>query len=96
MRLIEREFQQRGVVRGGVLLLTPPDALDLVARAKNEGIRILGIDGFFLRDEETEPSIASSIDLTAGSFAQGDSWHQAASFLHERLGSKMHFEIVLD
>jgi len=78
------------------LLLAPLDALRLVARARTEGIRILGIDGFFLRENETEPSMADSIDLTAGRGVQGDSWNEAERFLQERLGSGMHFEIVLD
>jgi hypothetical protein len=96
MRPIEQESHKRGLIRGGVSLFTPPDALELVARARNEGIRIRGIDGFFLRDKQTEPSMADSVDLTAGGDVQGDCWHRAERFLQERLGSGMHFEIVLD
>ena len=96
MRPIEQDFYTRSLIRGGVLLLSPQDALNLVARARKERIRVLGIDGFFLRNEETEPSMEHSIDLTAGRDLAKDSWSSAERFLQQRVGSGMHFEIVLE
>ena len=96
MRPIEREFQKRGSVRGGVLFLSPHDALDMVACARQEHIQVLGIDGFFLRDEETEPSMQNSIDLTVGRNLDDDSWSSAERFLQQRVDSGMYFEVVLE
>ena len=44
---LQTEFAPRGVPNsGGLLLLRAPDAIALVNRAAEEGVPILGVDGF--------------------------------------------------
>jgi len=96
MKDVEREFQSVGQRRGGVLFLTPNDAIHMVNRAREENIRVLGIDGFFLRPSETEPSLEHSIDLSLPGQSPADSWEVAQRFLERYLNSSMHFEVVLE
>jgi hypothetical protein len=93
MEPIEQEFAAKGVIRGGELLLKPRDALDMVRRCHEEGIEVLGLDGFKLTEQTIRPVMEASIDL---SFPRnGDTWRRAESFLATRLDSDLYFEVVM-
>lgn len=91
---LQREFTRRAVERGGILMLAPADACALVERARRERIPVLGIDGFRLGSESTQPDLAHSIDFSSAPF-RADPWSAAAAFLEERIQSGLHFEVVL-
>jgi hypothetical protein len=95
MRELEREFQSRGVVRGGLTLLRPRDALALVSKAREASLGVLGVDGFFISANATQPSLEDSIDLSNASASQS-SWDAAEEFLKRYLHTDMYFEVVLD
>lgn len=93
---IERDFRAKGVMRGGLLLLRPADARDMVLRARDEGVKVLGLDAFLLRPDETEPALEHSIDFTAGARGEKDSWKAAEDFLVARMLSDLYFEVILE
>jgi hypothetical protein len=94
MEPIEQEFASRGVLRGGLILLRAQDALSMVRRCRGEGIEVLGLDGFRLTEQTTQPLMEQSIDLTKS--GNGDSWARAESFLVARLDQDLYFEVVID
>lgn len=91
---LEREFAPRGVLRGGILLFTPADALSLVQKARSARVPILGIDGFYLGPASTQPDLAHGIDLS-GASCRTNPWAEAVAFLEEREESALHFEVIL-
>ncbi len=93
MEPIEQEFAAQGVIRGGELLLKPKDALDMVRRCGEEGIEVLGLDGFKLTEQTIQTVMEQSIDV---SFPRSsDSWRKVESFLAARLDSDLYFEVVI-
>jgi hypothetical protein len=94
--LLEREFAPRGVANaGGLLLLRPQDAVELVNSAADEGVPIIGVEGFFVTPAGTEASPDHIADYSA-MVAQGHGcWQDAESFIRERTDSALVFEIVL-
>lgn len=89
---IAAEFKSRGVVRGGTLILDPHEALALVARARELNVPVLGVDGFWITEQTTQPDMGHSIDLGGGE----SSWTRAEAFLRQRAGSGLMFEVVVD
>jgi hypothetical protein len=94
MESIEQEFAAKGVRRGSILLFKPKDALDMVRRCQEEGIEVLGLDGFKLTEQTIQPVMEQSIDL---SFPRDPDtgWRRAESFLATRLDSDLYFEVVI-
>lgn len=93
---VEREFRAKGVMRGGLLLLRPADARDMVLRARDEGVKILGLDAFLLRPDETEPVLTHSIDFTTAMLGDQDTWKAAGEFLTERMPLDLYFEVIVE
>ena len=93
---LEHEFAPRAVpYSGGLQLLGPDDALALVRRAAEEGVPVLGVDGMLLSERSTESPIEHIADFSAA-VARGDGcWGPAASFIAERRGLGLGFEVVL-
>jgi len=87
-------FQNRGVMRGGILFLRSDDAVALIEAARQAGIRVLGIDGFLLGPESTEPSMEHSIDYSSWP-RQSGCWTEASIFVRSQ-PSDFVFEVVLD
>jgi hypothetical protein len=48
-------FRRRGIVRGGELLLTPGDALEVVSRCVASDLAVIGIEGMIVDDDYTTP-----------------------------------------
>jgi hypothetical protein len=93
---LEREFAARGVPdSGSLLLLRPLDALALVRRASDEGVPILGVDGFYLTDEGTEAPLDHIADLSSGVTVDCGCWEAAEAFIRERGDLGMLFELTL-
>jgi hypothetical protein len=92
---IEDEFSARGLIRGGTLFLDRDVAIAMIERARIARVPVLGIDGFRLTHDATEPSMDNSLDFTIGDTPVADTWTVAATFVRERPDGLI-FEVVLD
>jgi indolepyruvate ferredoxin oxidoreductase alpha subunit len=63
---LRSEFEHRGIVRGALLFLPASDALAMVKGARELGVPIYGVDGFWITDDTTQPDLGHSIDLGSG------------------------------
>jgi hypothetical protein len=89
---IAAEFKSRGIVRGGILILGPHEALAMVARAREQSVPVLGVDGFWITEQTTQPDMEHSIDLGGAQ----SSWRRAEEFIRTRADSDLMFEVVAD
>jgi len=64
MNKVEKMFLEKGVKRGGILLYSKKDALEFVGACKDHEIGLLGIDGFFISETTTQPSMEDSVDYS--------------------------------
>ena len=91
---IEKEFIPFAEIRGETLLLPFNYAIEFINRCEQKNIKILGIDGFFLTNNITRPSMEDSIDLSS---AKNDKSYKIAKlFIKKRQNKNTHFEIVID
>lgn len=49
---LAKTFQQRGIVKGGELVLSVNDAMDFAEALKEIGVAIMGVDGWYYVDAE--------------------------------------------
>lgn len=94
MHPIEQEFLAKATVRGGILLLKLGDALAMVQRCRELGVRVLGVDGFRLTERTTQPIMEHSID-TSGLRGDLDAWTRVERFLSTRAEDDLCFEVVI-
>lgn len=92
---LELEFAQRSIERHGLKLLRPADAAAYVARFREHGIEVLGIDGFRIDGDRIQPLMDHSADFSLSS-ARGGHHEEAADFLASRLDSGIWFEVVVE
>ncbi len=92
--LIEK-FKDRAIFRGGVYTFTAADAVTVIEAAARKGYSVLGIDGFFLRPNATEPSLENSVDYSEGAQQHADTSRAAVDFVQQRARSGLQFEIIL-
>ena len=93
---LEREFARRNVRPGHPsLLLDGDDALALVDRAAEEGVPILGLDGFLVADADVQPLLEHSVDFSRFVAAGHGGWQQAAAFINDRRDRVSAFGITL-
>ena len=94
---LEAEFVPRGVLRGGILMLPPEEAIALVRRARVAQISVLGMDAFRITERSTQPFMEHSTDYTTSSApAPADPWVEAEEFLSRYRETEFVFEVVLD
>ena len=96
MGLIDEEFGDWLVQRGGTYMLPARVALRAVAVAQRRSLPVLGLDGFILWPDATQPFIEHSINLSVPGSDPRDSWRQASEFLVPYRDTSFFFEIVLD
>jgi hypothetical protein len=95
---IEAEFASRAIVRGGLYLLRPLNAVQFVHRCREESIEILGIDGFKITETTTQPLMEQSVDFSSSNSLSPvgtNTWDQAIAFLIERKELDLFFEVVI-
>lgn len=90
---IESQFRERAVLRGGLLFLTKSDALAFVSACMRAGVSILGIDGFRISADSTQPLLEHSVDF---SMEPAACHQQAIQFLREQPDTGLYFEIVCE
>ena len=93
---LREEFAPRGVPHpGGLLLLRAPDAIDLVNRAAEEGVPILGVDGFVVTPTSTESPVEHIADYSDAVALGHGCWQEAESFVQARAETELAFELTL-
>ncbi|HLY69361.1 MAG TPA: hypothetical protein VKR53_06500 [Puia sp.] len=98
MNNVQQEF-----IRKGLVIMQPGDewfimskknAIEFVEACKNAGIEILGIDGFYLHENNIiEPSMKDSIDFTSKSTYYGETHKRSKEFIMNK-NDDLYFEIV--
>lgn len=95
----EAEFRSKAVIRGGLLLFRPADAIDVIRRCREQKVRVLGLDGFRVTATSTQPLMEHSVDFSADTRAQSDeeNWQLAEDFLRQRgESSDILFEVTIE
>lgn len=95
MKKIENLFKGRVLQRGGINLYSKYDALRFIAECEKEAVTILGIDGFFLAEDATEPSLENSVDFSVLSLKNENIFPMAKEFL-DKQGENLFFEIIYE
>jgi hypothetical protein len=92
MNKVEKLFLNKAIQRGGVLLFSKKDALEFVAECRRQNVQVLGIDGFYLTEKSTQPSMDNSIDYSSNFLSK--EWNVDPIQFLIQLGDDMYFEIV--
>lgn len=93
---LQKEFAPRGVPHsGGLLLLRAPDAIALVNRAAEEGVPILGVEGFVVTSTSTGSPIEHIADYSSAVAVGHGCWQDAESFIRDRASTGLLFELTL-
>jgi len=72
-------FRRRGIVRGGEILLTPGDALDVVSRCEASDLAVIGIEGMQVNDDHTTPLQDLIADCSSVSATTWNEYRDVAS-----------------
>ena len=95
MNNIENIFKDRAVQRGGINLYSKYDALNFVQECYKHSVYILGIDGFYIAEDTTEPSIENSIDFSVLPLNKENILEIAKEFLDKK-DDDLFFEIIYE
>jgi hypothetical protein len=88
------QFERYSVQRLGTAYFCRRTALEIVDQCETVGIRILGIDGFYLTPSSTEQPIEWILDLSEASMDQS-AYNAARQFLEQAIHLPLFFELVL-
>jgi len=91
---LEQAFRARGVTRGGALYLSAAEAMAMVDAARSASVRVLGIDGFRIGPNTTQPLMEHSCDLSDETRAKNP-WQAAIEFI-SRQPADLSFEVILE
>ena len=94
MNKVEKIFMDKAVNRSGIILYSKKNALEFIKECSKNHIRLLGIDGFFITDKTTQPSLEDSKDFSTGTHSQ-NVYDEAIEFLKNR-EDDLYFEIVCE
>jgi hypothetical protein len=93
---IEREFAVRAIpYSGGLLLFEAGVALELVERARREGIAVLGVNCLLVTQDSTIEPLEEMSDYSVAVSRGDGSWDSAAAHIAARRKSPFYFEVVL-
>lgn len=97
---LQKEYEPKGIVRNGMLLLSAPIALDFLNDCRERRVLVLGFDGFRLGPgTKIQPFLEHSIDLSLKQFrhlSYEEKMNTATRFIRERIGTDLVFEMVVD
>ncbi len=101
MKEVEKIISLKSINRNGLFLFSKEDAKEFLNACKSENIEIIGIDGFWLKENKIIPSMENSIDFSSKHFINRQSAHEffvniyesAVSFLDSK-SDEMFFEII--
>jgi hypothetical protein len=94
MNKVERIFMGRALNRSGITLYAKQDALDFIEECNKNRIGLLGLDGFFITDTTTQPSLDDSVDFSNDPHLQ-NVYDKAIEFIKGRKDN-LYFEIVCE
>ncbi len=92
MNKVEKLFIDKSVHRYGIYLYSKTVALEFIRECIKQNIPILGIDGFFISENKTQPSMEDSINFSSQVFTV-DIYEKAILFINSR-SNNLYFEIV--
>jgi hypothetical protein len=93
MNKVETAFSDKAIHRGGLLLFKKKDALAFISACQSEHIHVIGVDGFYIGENTTQPSMENSIDLSHNT--AGDNFRTASDFIMG-CDENLYFEIVCE
>lgn len=93
MTPVEDMFKDVAMIRGGVFLLKPGDALSFAETCRKQGVSVAGVEGFRVFGEKIQPFQEHSTDLGNGS-SDGNPYESAITFLSKRADTDLWFEVV--
>jgi hypothetical protein len=95
---IDSEFNDKVLLRWGLRLFRPADAIALIRRCRDAEVRVLGIDAFLDLPDGVQPLMEHSIDFSSERNIEllENSWRHAERFVRERETTPFLFEVVLD
>jgi len=94
---LKSKYAERAVNRAGCWLLDVNAALDFLADLEANKIAVNGIEGYWLRGNAIEPSLANSVyfigtDIRVASLKGSDSFAKARTFLLQRQSTGLLFD----
>ncbi|WPV63898.1 hypothetical protein [Chitinophaga sp. LS1] len=92
MNEIEILFLEKAIIRGGTLIFSKQDTLDFIEQCRIFEIRILGIDGFFITEKTTQPSMENSVNYS--SYPPNKNIYDSALEFVAKKDDNLFFEIV--
>jgi hypothetical protein len=93
---LEREFEPRAVpYSDGLLILRPDDAIELIRRAQDRRIPVLGVDGFLISPGATYSPIEHTADFSRLVDRGNGCWEDAVAHIQDRRHLDLTFEVVL-
>ena len=94
--MLEREFAPRAIAyESGLLLLRPADAIELVNRAADEGVPILGIEGARASTQGTQSPLEQLADYSAAVANGHGCWEEAETLIRGRGDRGLILEVLL-
>jgi hypothetical protein len=69
--LIEKEFGNRAIIRGGIYLFQQSDAIDVINKCKEQRLTILGVDSFKITRNSTQPQYILDCSINGKGVAIG-------------------------
>jgi hypothetical protein len=92
MNNIFDQFKEQSIQRGRTLYFSPLKAMEILRHLEREQIKVLGLDAVRISNNETQPFLEHSIDLSN----REDCHKTAIRFIEEKIGLELFFEIVID
>jgi len=89
----EKKFMNKGVDVGSIFIMKPEIAVEFVEHCQMTGIKVYGVEGFLRIGEAIQPQQLDSCDYNSPS---DDGHSLTISFLQERMGSELWFEVATD
>lgn len=95
MDIIETEFQSNAIHVGTMYLYDCMNAVRLISRCKELGIKISTIESFLVGENTIQPSMEHIIDFPISHYNEGiDYWDEAIKFINDRCGTGFVFDII--
>ena len=94
MNRVEKQFEDKAIIRGGLMLFSKENALLFINACENNDIQVFGIDAFYLSENIIQPSLENSIDFSSSGYVQKENtYSESINFLKEK-NEKLFFEII--
>ncbi|MCL2413111.1 MAG: hypothetical protein FWC98_03125 [Bacteroidales bacterium] len=95
MNSVEKLFESKAIMSGGIMLFTKENALLFIEACKEYGVPILGIDAFYLWGNSVQPSMENSVDFSMPDYMlKTENVYSDAVVFFEEKNENLFFEIV--